>query len=199
MLMGLYEAAIATVAATIWNSGDATTSITVTSVTGDSLATYHQPPFTNGGVRTVGSISGKKYFELVPVAALSSATWLGIANSTFTLGNSMVNNANAFFWRADGLAGYNSTNTSNEAWSTTQNLSFAIDTINNKAWIRNNSGSGNWNNDVIGNQNPATNTGGISISGIGTAFGAFNTTDNNNTATLKGTAVFSIPSGFSQL
>jgi hypothetical protein len=41
------------------------------------------------------------------------------------------------------------------------NIGVAFDPFSEKVWFRKN--GGNWNNDVIGNQNPATNTGGISL------------------------------------
>ena len=40
----------------------------------------------------------------------------------------------------------------------------AVDFSNKKIWWQKN--GGNWNNDVIGNQNPATNTGGVSLSSV---------------------------------
>jgi hypothetical protein len=41
-------------------------------------------------------------------------------------------------------------------------ICIAMDVDNQKVWFRTN--SGNWNNDVIANQNPTTNTGGLSVS-----------------------------------
>lgn len=80
----------------------------------------------------------------------------------------------------------------------------AIDFGNDKAWIWNPTTS-KWNNDVIGNQNPATNTGGQSITalvGSGPLFpmlSFFYWPAGNNAATVNfGATSFSnsIPSGF---
>jgi hypothetical protein len=45
-------------------------------------------------------------------------------------------------------------------------LCIAYDSTLGKVWVRN--GANNWNNDVIANQNPATGTGGISVTPLGT-------------------------------
>lgn len=75
-----------------------------------------------------------------------------------------------------------------------------------KLWVRVN--GGNWNNDVIANQNPATNTGGVSISALGftgDTYPAMNTLNIDGvqpvgklTGNFGATALaFTAPSGFS--
>jgi hypothetical protein len=81
----------------------------------------------------------------------------------------------------------------------------AVDTGNNKIWWRAN--NGNWNNDVIGNQNPATNTGGFSLAAIvGNIYPAYQVrtanAGNAGTITANFTGPFTYPvpakySGFS--
>lgn len=48
------------------------------------------------------------------------------------------------------------------------NIDTAIDAINGKAWFRVVHGgvAGGWNNDVVANQNPSTNTGGLNVAAI---------------------------------
>ena len=46
-------------------------------------------------------------------------------------------------------------------------LAFAFDFTHSKAWMKNVSKGTGWNNDILANQNPATNTGGQSFPGIG--------------------------------
>lgn len=102
----------------------------------------------------------------------SFGTWFtvggGNANWTVTGTNSLGNDANSFGFRLDGSTFVAGTNEANWDGSNapTQGgvVDIAFDLINMKAWARFN--GGNWNNDVIANQNPATNTGGYSISGI---------------------------------
>jgi hypothetical protein len=83
-------------------------------------------------------------------------------------------------------------------------LAIAVDIGNNKLWAYN-PVTGKWNNDVIANQNPATGTGGFSISGITSGgaiypgFSGYNggaqdqcTINGGNSASF----VYSVPSGF---
>lgn len=57
--------------------------------------------------------------------------------------------------------------------NTLEKVGLCLDLTNNKLWIGrgNSDGTISWNNDVIANQNPATNTGGVDISSV-TANGA---------------------------
>lgn len=73
-------------------------------------------------------------------------------------------------------------------------ICFAVDG-GNKMWVRRN--GGNWNNQAIGSQNPATNTGGYSIAGMGTVYPAFNTKNwGKVTANFGSVFAFTPPSGF---
>jgi hypothetical protein len=58
----------------------------------------------------------------------------------------------------------NATVTTIQTATTGDTVCMATDFDNKKIWWR--KGSGNWNNDVIANQNPATNTGGVDITTI---------------------------------
>ena len=79
----------------------------------------------------------------------------------------------------------------------------ALDLTHKKMWVRVN--GGNWNNDVIGSQNPATNTGGwdvsgvsgISSTGVAAAVAELITEGNQVTANFGATTfAFTPPSGF---
>jgi hypothetical protein len=80
----------------------------------------------------------------------------------------------------------------------------ALDITHTKIWVYDGR-SGLWNNDVIANQNPASNTGGVTYTTTGALFPAWSN-NNNNTPGLNGSVtanfgatsfVYTMPSGFS--
>jgi hypothetical protein len=74
----------------------------------------------------------------------------------------------------------------------------AVDFTNSKIWFRKGA-TGNWNNDVIANQNPATGTGGYSLSGLTTPlFPRAHSNTDNSTYVLNVAGAFAgaVPSGF---
>jgi hypothetical protein len=76
-----------------------------------------------------------------------------------------------------------------------QTVRVAYDGPNAKMWFQTN--GGNWNNDVIGNQNPATNTGGLDVSGLAAGpYYAAATLYNQNDALTANFNPSSPPSGF---
>lgn len=85
-------------------------------------------------------------------------------------------------------------------------VGMAVDFFHQKVWWT--SDGVTWNNDVIGNQNPATNTGGKSAPGapfgssgayttVVPAFGNSGTSGNSATFNFTGPFLYAIPSGFS--
>lgn len=74
-------------------------------------------------------------------------------------------------------------------------ICWAVDAVNNKDWVRVN--NGNWLNDVIANQNPATATGGFDLTGFGTVYPAY-CVQNGGLVTFNPgpTFAFTPPDGF---
>lgn len=68
-----------------------------------------------------------------------------------------------------------------------------------KLWVRIN--GGNWNNDILANQDPANNIGGLDISDLGAVFPAFDAQNTGKlTANFGATALaFPVPGGFTTL
>ena len=123
-----------------------------------------------GAVRsTTSKSSGLAYFEIqLGVGITSGNTLIGIANASQSLTTYIGSSTNSF-----GVEWDNGRIYTNGSWSVAvaasspgNFLAFAIDFGNKKAWIKNLTTGSGWNNDVIGNQNPATNTGGFSFSAM---------------------------------
>lgn len=191
--------------ATTWDPSNKTGS---TNLTGGNLVATMATDFVHdAGVRAVGSISGSKkaYWEIVATSTggASSNFQVGIANSSWTVGTTMVNVATAAFIRQDtpaALAGYNGTNVNVGGFVQGDNVGIAVDMGAGLIWFRTN--GGNWNNDILANQNPATGTGGISIAGIGTSYPAWHDVDNLSSITAIFSSAswsFTAPAGFSQV
>ncbi len=150
-------------ATTTWNNLDRDANITLT---GGNLT------FTDGAtayshVRSIAShSSGKFYWEILCVfSGGTNNQTMGICNSTAPLNNYLGSDTNSMGWIGDGRVLVNNVVITNiQVWLVGDVLCFAHDLGNNHIWFRTN--GGNWNNDVIGNQNPATNTGGITTTGM---------------------------------
>jgi hypothetical protein len=128
----------------------------------------------------------------------SGGVQFGIAIGSWNLSSDMFNTTNGAILDNGGNFGYNSSNGVLRATLTTGDTAcFALDLDNLKIWFR--KGSGNWNGS--GTDDPATNTGGKSISGISTpVYGAarFSTGNNGNITGRWDSADwgFTAPSGF---
>lgn len=157
-----------------------------------------------GSVRTNLRLSGKTYFEVVLGATLSGSSRVGMVGSGYrfdtTLLGSSTDNTGIGYDKGGTVVLNNATVATIATYTTSSNIGVAIDTFNQKIWFR--VDAGNWNNDVIGNQNPALNVGGISIAAIsGTMSPAWggsatsSTTLQANSASWTNTA----PSGFSSI
>jgi hypothetical protein len=116
-----------------------------------------------GGVRSVSSYSsGKKYMEFTPTVGVSSFdNLIGIANATHTL-NAGPDTTSAGWFESqttvDGNGG--SIGTGMVGFGVSSTVCMAVDIGNSTIWFRVNGGL--WNNS--GTADPATNTGGFSIS-----------------------------------
>lgn len=154
------------VATTSWDSSTKGTNLTLSNgnltITG-TAASY-------ATVRAFASASsGKKYWEMTlttRVTAQASITAGGFGVSTASTSNFLGSNtvANASIgWAGDGKIYKNSFVLSTiQTYTSGDTLCFALDLDNGKIWFRTN--GGNWNNSVT--DNPATNTGGQTISGM---------------------------------
>jgi len=154
-------------ASTTWNPADKNAAFDLTN--GNLTATVNVDT-TYVSVRAIASnSSGKHYYELTLTGVVNAANMItGIANSTESLTGFCGQSTNSIGYQASGGVVYiNGSPTTGSPIQTSVEsdvLCVAVDLGNSKIWYRTN--GGNWNNDVIGNQNPATNTGGISISGL---------------------------------
>lgn len=115
---------------------------------------------------TIPKSTGKFYDE-VTVTATSTSEVIGLANNSLSSGGSYPgSDLNSVGWIVDGRVLMNgATVVTIATWTTGSILARAVDLTNGKIWFGIISGSAiTWNNDILANQNPATNTGGISLS-----------------------------------
>lgn len=187
-----------------WNGSD---QIGITLSNGNLTATYNDTG-SRGGIRATTSFStGKLYYELQLNFSASSnmgGTWAsGTKNfaTTFLGGDTLSTGAyrdNSIYFNSGSLGSYITTVATGD-W-----IGIALDLTNNKIWIMDITQGGGWNNAPIGSQNPATNTGGGSLTGLtglpwfpAAAFDAVATGTYSVTANFGGSAFLgSVPSGF---
>lgn len=121
----------------------------------------------NAGCRTSQLLVGKMYFEVVVEGSLTGSNRVGAANSSWSPATLLGNDtsSNGIGYGENGTVRRNNTTVTTIATYTSgDRIGIAVDRINNKIWFRVN--NGNWNNDVIANQNPVGAVGGIDISAI---------------------------------
>ncbi len=145
---------------TTWNPADATGSTVLTN--SNLTATEVVPPFVDGGVRSVASLTTKHNFTYT-ITNSSSNSQFGLADGTYTLSTNMINNANAFGVRPDGLYGFNGSNVSGPSFTTADVITIAVDWTNRLLWWKINSGA--WNGSSAGAGDPIAGTGGYSLAG----------------------------------
>src|SRR4029434_514692 len=157
---------------------------------------------------TAGKTSGKYYFEhtlttLVPTGGANLGVGVGTTSSTYTnMGNSATTGAAGFIGSRNIWSnGANSGSVMGPgAIGSGSVICIAVDLDNRKIWFRPGPPFSNWNNS--GTDNPATNTGGVTIP-AGTmipfvTFGGTSGTSGNKFTTNFGASAFSrtVPSGF---
>ena len=144
-----------------WQSGGAMFGA-LSGDTGDNYANA-----TYRSVRAVNPAhSGKLYFE-VTVTTLGANALVGIADASAALGNYVGSDTHGVGWLETGQV-FNNGNAafgSANNWSAGHVLGVAVDIGNLKIWFWD-SVANHWNGDILANQNPATNTGGISFSAL---------------------------------
>lgn len=160
----------------------------------------------DNGVRSiVGASAGKKFLECAMTTTTGSAgdRIFGISNDSLPVGQGPGFDLDSIGVNGDGVVKLNgSTVATVSAFVQGDTLGLAIDFDNEKIWFRTN--GGDWNDDVIGNENPATNTGGISFSSLnaGPYYFVFYVSGNGSVFTLNTGATdyaFTPPSGFVNL
>ena len=153
-------------AAGCWNPDDLSTAQTLS----NSNFTCAKTAGNGGGARSlVPALTGLRYFEM-SIDALggspNTAQRIGFSNDGLGPNNTLgATSASVGYDPHTGAVAFNG-GTAGTAQSATAGdvICFAVDFTASKVWVRKN--GGDWNNDVIGNQNPATGTGGFSFAGI---------------------------------
>lgn len=153
-----------------------------------------------GSVLTNNRISGKIYFEMTLGATLSGSSTVGIANDNMTLTSLVGAGTSSIGYNKDGTVKINNATVATiMTYAAGDRIGVAIDPDKQLIWFRKN--NGNWNNDVIANQNPVGAVGGISFStmtwtGLRIAWGG-SATASVTVAYASGSWVDAAPSGYS--
>jgi hypothetical protein len=187
--------------AVLWNTADKTANVTLSG--GSLTATLTSAAY--GGVRADTSASGKIYFEIAVNTVPSVNIGIGWANATASLSTytGQDNNSwNWFFYTGTGNVWINNGPIlgTGEAAVQTEVLGIAFDTTAKLGWVR--VKNSRWNGSATAD--PATGTGGFSVSGLnaGPYFPCFNSNVNGASITANFGAssfTYAIPSGFSGL
>jgi len=181
---------------TTWNPSDADVACALSNANLTATCTGGGSGFR--GVRATISITGLKYWEITHDLVNGGDTQVGVANGTagiFDFGGGVDNDSISY--NAGGTVNLNGSSLGSIGSYTTGDVTgIAYDSVNSKIWFRKN--GGNWDNN--GTHNPATNTGGYSISAItGADFPYVNVNTNGSASTVNfGATAFvtAPPSGF---
>lgn len=113
----------------------------------------------------VGSAStALVYFELHLDIADATFSEIGFAPSSISH-TTFIGNTGGFGVDQTGAARINGgAGPTIGSWGLNDTVSLALDTTHSKVWVRVNANG--WNNDILANQNPANNTGGINIAAL---------------------------------
>jgi endoglucanase len=192
-------------AATTWNAGDKSSTITLS---GGNLVATSATTVPQSVRSTTTKSTGKVYFEVIANTVTTNYT-VGICNSSFPLnlpsqlgsetngvGFYPVSPTNAIFLNGADLS------QGSHADVNAAVIAVAFDATNHLIWFsstRMRADGFPWNNSTTAN--PATGTGGISLAGLapGPYYVVFNTLDNGSVATVNfGATTFAqtVPSGF---
>ncbi len=148
---------------------------------------------------TSGSLAGLFYCSFTATTAAGGITGVGIANAFAFINSALGVDTNSLSYRPSGLVIVNSATVATIAsYASGAVIDMAVDFTNAKIYFRPN--GGNWNNS--GAANPATNTGGISISALAAGVAYYpsiglNATSDAITANFGATSyAHAAPSGF---
>ncbi len=145
--------------------------------------------------------SGNLHVEFTVHGTPSTNVIVGLVNGAFdavgTLQYPGFNTAQGFGYQSNGTT-FGCSGLVMPALADGDTVAIEWDSTHTKVWMQSSS-NGLWNNDVIGNQNPATNTGGFSVSTIAGALfpcAAFFGAVPNVTLNGEGSFVVGVSSGF---
>lgn len=186
---------------------DSATATNVTLSNGDLTAT-HTNTTTGSGVRVASAsakTTGKYYFEVTTVAGHGSGDAIGIMATTTSYNNMTAANPDTYgeVLRNSGVILYSGSNSFKTlaTFFPGDVCGVAVDLTARLIWYRRN--GGNWNGLAIGSENPATGTGGVTITGTGAyvpavAFGGGGTAASDAFTANFGATSFAnaAPSGF---
>lgn len=209
ILLTSRKTAAAAVSAVTWDPANTDSSITLSG--SNLIASITLADVNNHISRATSGVaaSSKIYWEVLgnTVPGFSNALGLGFSDSTFTVpqNNFLGSGSTSLGYYGSGGAVFQGGSQVGTfaPYTSSDVIRFALDTTNSKIWVQVNSGG--WNNDIIANQNPATNTGGLSITGTPTLYPAVvYRVDNLDTLQVTGRFAstdwgFSAPSGFTHL
>lgn len=180
-------------AATTWNPNNKSGTVTLSG--GNLTATVAT---LTGSVAATNAATGPTYFEVTAGASLTGTMAIGLANRTYSaapLTTVIGSDLNSLGYNQAGAVKVNNVTLATiQTFAASDTICVAFDPQYQLIWFRVN--GGNWNNDVIGNQNPVGLVGGISTGSMnqGVMFPAWGSTA--VTPNQSGTAVFT--SGFAQ-
>jgi hypothetical protein len=190
-----------------WNSAQTNTGYITLSGSPVLTATRNSSgsPTDAVGFALEGVTTGKFYWEESITLVTSVGTGVGNTSSSSSMGYLGSGTDSISYYQDGSVLG----NTGGALLATLATfgsvvMCTALDLINNKIWWRPGTAA-NWNNDIIGNQNPATNTGGISIvqsgmtiisNAVVPGFDVFATNDALTAAFASSSWLGTPPSGF---
>lgn len=179
-------------ATTQWNPADKAASTVLSNGNLTAMATTSS----SGGRAVDGYTTGKYYVEYTNSWSSGSDS-VGIATSTAGFNAVPIGQCSVLYSGSINLDGSNTGSTVGGGVAPSGTIGMAVDISNKLIWFRG-APSGNWNGS--GTANPATGTGGISISTLtGTLFPWFSIAFNGDTITANfGATAFSgaVPGGF---
>lgn len=120
---------------------------------------------TTGSAPVQTPLSDKHYAEFVIGATLTGSARVGLCNNGFTTTGLLGVDANGIGYDAGGTVKLgNVTVATLTAFGIGDNIGMAVNRRLGLVWFRKN--GGNWNNDVLANQDPENNIGGITLASI---------------------------------
>lgn len=156
-----------------------------------------------GAIGSINWVSGPVYFEMAIGATLTGVASVGVTTFDFVTTGQIGSDTTS---RSCGYQSSGSVLLNNvvvatlAAYVANSNIGVAVNPLTQLIWFRVN--GGNWNNDVIANQNPATNTGGIPLNLAKRTFIAGWSGAASSSATYLPTSatwVYAAPSGYQGL
>lgn len=151
-------------------------------------------------VAATRALTGPTYFEIT-VTTLTGTISIGLVNRSYNMASGTIlgTDLNGIGYKSSGVVVINNATVATlAAYAQGNVIGVAVDVQNRLIWFR--VGAGNWNNDVIANQNPVGSVGGISYAGmtLGTLLpaGGCSATGAVLTANFTGAFANAAPTGY---